>query len=345
MGAPEVAVDSVGNVIAVWNMGGLRGDIWTNRYAAGESWGEPELIEFNNDGTARQAHVAMTPDGRAVAVWTQSDGNRDNIWANRFTPQMGWGSAELIETDDAGDAETPRVAVDPSGNAIAVWAQSDTSETSIWANRFTPQMGWGNAQLIELRASGVALVPQVAMDFDGNAVAVWQQSDILFRTDIWANRFTPSNGWETTKRVDSQQGTATNPQIAVAAAGSAIAVWEQVGTTYKDMWANHFTPENGWATPALLEIINAGDVGESRVAIDAGGNAIAVWKQDNGNYDDVWANRYVPSAGWSGAVLLEQADGVDARFPRVAINPTGRGVVVWPQLPLMPTSIWANHFE
>jgi hypothetical protein len=47
-----------------------------------------------------------------------------------------WGSPVLIETDNAGDARYPQIAVDSSGNALAVWAQSDGTRFNIWANRY-----------------------------------------------------------------------------------------------------------------------------------------------------------------------------------------------------------------
>jgi len=54
-----------------------------------------------------------------------------NIWANRFTPAAGWGVAEPIETDNAGDAFEPQVALDPNGDAMAVWEQSDGTRVNI----------------------------------------------------------------------------------------------------------------------------------------------------------------------------------------------------------------------
>lgn len=36
------------------------------------------------------------------------------------TPKV-WGTAALIETDDAGSAYSPQIAFDASGNALAVW--------------------------------------------------------------------------------------------------------------------------------------------------------------------------------------------------------------------------------
>lgn len=52
------------------------------------------------------------------------------------SPAKAWGTAQLIETDNAGNATLPQIAVDGSGNAIAVWRQHDGTRDNIWANRF-----------------------------------------------------------------------------------------------------------------------------------------------------------------------------------------------------------------
>jgi len=343
---PEVAVDSNGYVIAVWVLSrGAGNEIWASRYTPGVGWGIAERISLNSAGSAQDPHIAMTPDGEAVAVWAQSNDSQHNTWASRFTPQAEWSSPELIETDDTASTWNPRVAVDPSGNATAVWSRIDATGQGIRANRFTPEMGWGAAQILETGRAGPAVTPQVGMDSDGNAIVVWHQTDLLFRSDVWSKRFTPGAGWSGGMRVETQDSVATNPQIAVAPGGDAIAVWEQMGAMYKDAWANRFTPESGWGPPSLLEISNAGDVRLPQVASDAAGNAIAVWMQHDGSEEDVWANRYTLGAGWTGAVLLEQADGVRALNPRVAVGLKGSAVVVWRQLLSMPTSLWANRFE
>jgi hypothetical protein len=51
--------------------------------------------------------------------------------------QTGWGTDELIETDDGEvtDGGHQDVAIDGDGNAIAVWHQFDGSSNSIYANR------------------------------------------------------------------------------------------------------------------------------------------------------------------------------------------------------------------
>ncbi len=97
-----------------------------------------------------------------------------------------WGTAELIETDNAGSAFLPQVAT--GSNAIAVWEQFDVvARRNIWANRFVSGT-WGTAELIETDDTGDAGDPQVAVDSSGNAIAVWRQHDGT-RDNIWANQF------------------------------------------------------------------------------------------------------------------------------------------------------------
>jgi predicted enzyme related to lactoylglutathione lyase len=200
-------------------------------------WRGPTVIETDDAGDAQYPQVAMDPMGNAIAVWYQSDGTRDNIWANRFDGS-GWGSAQLIETDDAGDAQYPQVAVDPRGNAIAVWLQWDGTRFNNWANRFDGS-AWGSAQLIETDDTGRTWEPQVAMDPVGNAIAVWHQWDGT-RDNIWANRFDGS-GWGSAHLIETDYaGGAWRPEVAVNPMGSVIAVWVQSDGTRINVWANRF---------------------------------------------------------------------------------------------------------
>ena len=187
---PHVALDGAGNAIAVWHRpDGSWDSIWSSRYVAGTGWGAPVLIETDNTNSAREARVAFDTNGNAMAVWIQSDGLRNNVLANRYTAGVGWGSAVLIETDNAGPAMEARIVFDGSGNATAVWSHRDAAgfTTNIRANRWTAATGWGTSVLID-NFPDVARAPQIGVDGLGNVVAVWAQEDIP-RTNIWANDF------------------------------------------------------------------------------------------------------------------------------------------------------------
>ena len=108
---------------------------------ANSGWGVATLVEIDNTGSASSPQMAVDGTGNATAVWYQDDGLWNNIWANRYEVGTGWGTATLIETSDSGDAYFPQVAVDDSGNAIAVWYQDDGLRNNIYSNRYVVGTG------------------------------------------------------------------------------------------------------------------------------------------------------------------------------------------------------------
>ncbi len=342
----QVDVGADGSAVAIWSGfegDGLdaRGHIWANRFAANTGWSGASLLEVNDMDTARFPHVAVDPAGNAVAVWIQFE-NRLNVWGNRFMPGSGWMAAELVETNDGG-ASNPRVAIDPSGTAVAVWAQSDGTRSNIWANRFTPGEGWRTAELVEINNAGSASNPHVSMDSNGNAVAVWTQSDGI-RSNVWANRFTPNEGWSTAALIEMVSGNAGAARVTVNPGGNALAIWTLSDGARFNIWANRFTPTEGWGTAELIEM-GAGDANNPQVAVDPNGNGLAVWQQSDGQRTSIWANRFNATSGWGTAELIEINNAGDAENPQVALSPRGTAVAVWEQSDGTRVSIWSSRFE
>ncbi len=269
-------------------------------------------------------------------------------YSTTFTTRDGaWANARLIEGNSGGNASVPQVAVDAVGNAIAVWQQEGVAGPRIWANRFiapsaTSAGGWSVPQSIGLDSAD-ALFPQIAMDRNGNAIAVWQQSDGT-SVNIVANRF--SNGvWNGAELIESQPGNAINPRIAVNAAGNAVIVWSQfnaAGTT-ADIWANQFGVTTGWAGAVLIESDPINSAVNPDIAIDANGDALAVWQQAGMAFDDIWVNR-LSGGSWSGAVKIETADDGHALSPRIAMDSNGNAMAVWYQFDGTRTDVWVNRF-
>mgnify|MGYP001602478425 FL=1 len=296
---PQIAVDASGNAIAVWQQyDGTRYNIWANRYTAGTGWGTAALIETDNTGTAIEPQVAIDASGNAIAVWLHLNGTLYSMWANRYVPGSGrgsgWGTAAGIDIDltNGSSRDAPQLAIDASGNAIAVWSRGDNATLSIYAVRYVPGTGWSAPTLIETDNTGNAYSPQIAFDASGNAIAVWSQFDGT-RSNIYANRYTAGTGWGTAALIETDNaGVASNPQIAFDAGGNAIAVWSQFDGA-RSIYANRYTATTGtWGTAALIETDNAGDALEPQIAVDASGNAIAVWQQYDGTRYNIWANRY-----------------------------------------------------
>src|SRR3989304_2472137 len=202
--------------------------------ASDPGWGAAGSLEANNLDAAVPP-VAVAARGSRLPARRAGGG--------------AWGTAERIETDNAGSASAPQVAVDAAGNAVAVWHQSDGTRTNIWANRYAVGAGWGPAPLVETLDLGDAEYPDVAMDAAGNALAGWYQFDGT-RFDVWANRFVPSAGWGTAQRIENGADNAFGPALAMDRSGNGVAVFTQFDGTVFNAWANRYAVGSGGGGPA-----------------------------------------------------------------------------------------------
>jgi len=100
----------------------------------------------------------------------------------------------------------------------------------------------------------------------------------------------------------------------------------------------------GWTAELLL---SAPGASQARVALDANGRAIAVWRQQDAGSaaDSLWGSRYAAGAGWSTPELLEASGGAVSDV-HLALDPSsGRAMLVWQQLTTPGAyDLWARPF-
>ncbi len=328
----QISSDSSGNMMSVWLQGG---SVWASRFTPTGGWSTQQRIQTGLGGSS-SPQLSTGSDGNVMAVWSQTDGANYSIWANRFTPAGGWGTAQLIETDDAGSAFSPRLVSDSSGNVMAVWQQSDGIRRNIWANRFTLPSGtttgvWGAAQLIETDNSGNAQNPQLGVTASGQVVAAW----LLYngtQTVLSTNRYTPGVGWGTATQIPTGAVEVNDGAFTVDSNGHVLAVWNQRDTTGSlySMWSVRFDTSTGWGSPQLIETDNVSTVGSPSIASDGYGNSIVVWVQRNGSSYQVKTNRYTAASGWGTTQSLESSN-IYAVYLGLTVDTAGNAMAVWAQ--------------
>ena len=342
----RLAVDSGGGVTAAWqgyDFDAFQYDLWANHYTPGIGWGTAELIE-TSDGDAHNVQLAVDANGHVTTVWHQYDTSlrHYDLWANRYTPGIGWGTAELIETSQTDGTGGVQLAVDANGHVTAVWAQGAPSRTDLWWNRYTPGTGWGAAQMLEYGASsGGTGNPRVAIDSSGNVILVWSKS-VPGSRDLWSKRYTFGVGWGAAEPVEDMVGTSYQSELVADANGNATVVWVQftgVTGTIESAWANRYTPGIGWGTPELIETSDSGHASSPELAVDASGDVTAVWTQDDGTANNLWANRYTPGSGWGEAELVDtNSSGLSPA--RLTVDAEGRVTAAWTR----NAYLWATHY-
>jgi hypothetical protein len=144
-----------------------------------------------------------------------------------------------LQSDDARTETAPQIAVDASGNALAVWEASGAgvSSATILASRFSAASGsWSAPKPIEA-INGGAQTAQIAFDRSGNALAIWLQDNA-----IWTNRYTASSdSWGVRTKIASDPAAAVQaPKLAVSSDGTALAVWSQSKSGRVNVGASRF---------------------------------------------------------------------------------------------------------
>lgn len=326
---PDVAVDGAGNAMATWSdsLNPVARTIMARRFTDAGGWGTVERID-GGGSTADDPRVAADASGNAIAVWTIFGAN---VWANRFVPAGGW-TGPLVIDNVPNTARTPQVELNAGGDAWAVWAQPPTGlRHHIYGNAFSTAAAWAGAERVEGGTSGQTKEPQVAVDDGGNALFVWRL-ELAAHSEIWASRWSAvDSSFSMAARIDEGAGAITPLDLAGDPSGNATAVWVQRGTAADELVAARYSAGDGWT--AAERIAEGPFTSDPRVAMDAAGNAIAVFTQLAVNETQVaaWARAHA-GGGWGEVTRLsaDPDDRVGDVFqPSIDMDPAGNAVVVF----------------
>ena len=220
---PQVALDGAGNATAIWSRyDGADYLVQASARPAGGGW-EPPLDLSTTGESAEAPQVAVGPTGEGVAVWSRSDGVDHIVQSAARTPGGLWASP--VDLSGSGkDAEEPQVAVDPAGEAVAVWSTSDIGFNTRAQGAVRPQGGSWSPAVVLSAAGMIAENPQVAVDPGGGAVAVWTSSDATPSVIQSATR-APGGPWGAPVRLSEIGRNSKEVQVAFAATGDGVGIW------------------------------------------------------------------------------------------------------------------------
>ncbi len=139
---PQIAFDSQGNCQIVWqdHIIDQGWHVLAATRSLDGSWSEP-VIAGAGGGPAQQPwpQLAVGANGDTVAVWeTLVDDDPVRIWAVDAArrSQSGWGTPRRLTAEGAqsatGGETLPRVAVDSTGAAVALWRGGTNEDSQVW---------------------------------------------------------------------------------------------------------------------------------------------------------------------------------------------------------------------
>lgn len=173
-----------------------------------------------------------------------------------------------------------------------------------------------------------ALIPQVASNNNGNAVAVWSLYDGV-NALIQAAQF-KNKEWGTAVAISASGGNASTPRVAVNGSGNARAIWisNNTGNQVVEM-AGYNDKTALWSEISQVSAPGQ-DANTPRIAMNEAGATAIVWTLFNGSNWVVQAKLYVAGA-WMDTITLSTPLR-NAFTPEVVVSSSGAVIVVWSRL-------------
>lgn len=287
---------------------------------------------------AEGSQVSVDEQGDALAGWQRFNEKSARFVIEVASRPAGTGSwqAPAIVSNTKDEASLPQVALDSSGGAVAAWLSFDGSEYSIRAATRPGLNGTWQAPVTIKKLGAMAVMeprPDLAVDSRGDAVVVWQRMEGSEAILEAAGRPAGASSWQAPETVSEKAGAMHPAEVGIDAAGNATAVWEE-NVAGELLTGAASKPAGGkWQSPMHLSA-PGGNANEPRVAVDAQGDAVAVWERFEGEEFVEAASKPASSGTWGKPVALtkpELGKGEPAG-QQVGIGGLGNAVAVWSRM-------------
>lgn len=344
--SPRIAVDSNGGINVVWeddSPGNL--DVFFTRSAdGGTTFSAPKNIS-NDSSDSGSPTVAADSNGNIYVVW-ENDSGVLGISFSRSTDGGANFSAPVILSTNTGGSVSPQIAVDRNGNVNLAW-EDDIGMTSdvTFARSSDHGATFSAPKSLSLNVGNSNSV-QVAVDFNGNINAVWE-NDSPGNFDIFFSRSTDGGlNFSTPQNVSNSPGLSRTPQLALDSGGNINVLWADNAPPNSSTDIFYARSANGgtsFSTPQNLSS-NAGFSANPSLAIDPGGNINAVWEDSTpGNRDIFFSQSLDAGATFSAAQNLSNNAGLSS-VALIFADSKGNLNVVWQDATLGPSQIFYSRF-
>jgi len=301
--------------------------------------------------------IGVRLDGEFVIVWASDGGDGDGygVMARRFASDGAPVTGEFhVNTYTQGAQAMPAVARNDQGDFVVVWESYGQAgqDASIFGRLFDQD---GNPVGSEFQVNTYITkeqsAPDVAMDSDGNFVAVWQSLDQDFSGyGIFYQRFDSlgqPDGMETRANAYFTYEQSW-PSIGMNHTGEYLIAWQSVlQDSYGfGIFANLFDTSGNFLY-TVEPVVNSETYEDQyyvNVGADGDGNFILAWqsRKQDGDGTGIFAQRFSDNDLFTGGEIGVNVYRKDTqKFTAAAISPSGGLVIAWQS----EESDWENDHD
>jgi Ca2+-binding RTX toxin-like protein len=359
--APAIAADAAGNVLVVWqgrdsSGAGIFGQ-WFS--PTGVALKEEFRVNTTTLGDQISPDVAIDGLGTAIVVWQSSgqDSSGWGVYSTRLDPVSG-AMADItpsgdtrVNTSTAGDQQSPQIAAAGNGQFVIAWQSpgplvEGEASVEIFARRYS---SLGTPVADEFRVNAVAekdqILPDVALDADGDAIFVWQsEGQQGSGSDVFARRMNAAGTLQNTDFIVNitSERPQRLPAVSMNGNGDFLVTWQsqhQDGFSWGIYGHEYLADGSTLGSEFLINERVEGPQTSPSVASNASGRTLVAWLgNDSTHLPSLLGHRYdmpnVPGAdpdlfSVGGELLLTHYQGLEEMPPAAAMNASRESVVAW----------------
>ena len=328
---PLVSVDSAGNATAVWRR--YRGGKLIYESAvrqAGGPWSTPSRF-FGGLDDAYGLQIAVDPLGNETAIWGRRVGRS---WVVQSATRSFGGIWSAPVTLSAAGAGSALVAAGPEGSVTAVWLlEREEGWRSVVQSATRSAGGSWSAPVTLSPPRKAARSPQIAIDPQGGATAVWEEE---YSGAIESATRSSGGIWSAPVTLSGDGVVGGWPQVAVDSQGNATAVWAGRASDGRRIRIQSrriqtaTRPAGGtWSAPVSISKPGHRHVQDPQIAVSPQGEATAIWQRSNGRYLVVQGASRPAGGGWSRPVDITTGHGRGGQHLQLVVDSWGNATAIW----------------
>lgn len=340
--------------------------VWANHYSAVNGWGLPIRIKQSSEVSVGGVMISDYTSDRATITWIERDSSANQQVASSQYIYFGDGFAQQNSAPiaEAGATLTTTEQATASLNANASFDYNNDITNYFWRQVDGPTVTIVNANsatptfIAPLVNASATLTFELQVTDASGAIAYDSVFTVVRDTPppslvtilsaptgniISWNEVPGADSynlyWGTAPGINKTTGTliqnVTSPYTHTGLTEGTDYYYTLVAVN-PDGESRESTPHiskwvvSGWQNPFLLESDKRGTASQYDLAVNANGEAFAVWYVNavNGHKWEVYSSHFDPAKGWSTPLELDQLGGL-AFEPKVAINDNGDAMAIW----------------
>jgi hypothetical protein len=317
--APQLVLNSEGHGIALW-----RSEVAGERQILGKilggTAGSAQVI-FRTEGQIRHLQAAVDRRGNALVVWLLEQDGRCQVKAQTFdTRGLTWEEEPTTLGIPKAPAVEPRLAANHREHAMVLWEAGDDASDGLVASHFWPSDRIWSDRPVPVVAHATRQ-HQVAMDDQGNALAMWIHAPRGQRSSLEVSFYDAHRcEWGEPETLGSAQSISI-PRLVMSGDGEALAAWCQgEGHGPSRLFAKAFR-KGAWE--AAVECLELGQGPVQDVAIGLGTEGMAGLVAVHHGPEGHWVSARLRLGEWAAPTQLMPASWQTCSAPRIRLCPQG----------------------